>query len=66
MELRLTERHIVALNFLLALLIVNLAAIIDRHGRSRSRGTGKVSSGLLLQHADRTAITSNPETGVQP
>lgn len=47
-------------------LIVNLAAIIERHARSRPRGTGTLSSGILLQHADRTAIAPNPATGVQP
>ncbi len=47
-------------------LIVNLAAIIERHGRSRPHGTGKVSSGILLQHPDRVAGPSQPATGVQP
>jgi two-component system, chemotaxis family, sensor kinase CheA len=47
-------------------LIVNLAAIIERHGRSRPHGTGKVSSGILLQHPDRVAAPSQPATGVHP
>ncbi len=47
-------------------LIVNLAAIIERHARSRPGGSSKVSSGLLLQHADRTAMLPHPTTGVQP
>lgn len=47
-------------------LIVNLAAIIERHARSRPHGTGKVSSGMLLQRGDRTAMVPNPASGVQP
>jgi two-component system, chemotaxis family, sensor kinase CheA len=47
-------------------LIVNLAAIIERHARSRPHGIGKVSSGILLQHPDRVATASHPATGVQP
>jgi two-component system chemotaxis sensor kinase CheA len=46
-------------------LIVNVAAIIDRHARSRPHGTSKVSSGILLPHADRTSMASNSATGAQ-
>jgi two-component system chemotaxis sensor kinase CheA len=47
-------------------LIVNLAAIIERHSRSRPQGTGKVSSGVLLQHGDRATTAPNSTPRVQP
>jgi len=46
-------------------LIVNLPAIVERHGRSRSQTAGEIISGMLLSHADRTnAVPSQP--GVRP
>jgi two-component system chemotaxis sensor kinase CheA len=41
-------------------LILNLAAVMERSGRARGNGSGKVSGGLLLSHADRTRSTQNP------
>jgi two-component system chemotaxis sensor kinase CheA len=44
-------------------LIVNLAAIVERYAKSRPGETGAVTSGILLSHADRVRII--PGTGVR-
>ena len=37
-------------------LILNLAAIVERHTNSRPGEPGRVASGMLLSHADRSRI----------
>jgi two-component system chemotaxis sensor kinase CheA len=42
-------------------LILNLAAVIDRFGKLRSQADGRVPYGLLLSHADRVRLASTAE-----
>jgi two-component system chemotaxis sensor kinase CheA len=46
-------------------LILNLAAIVDRHTNSRPGEPGHVTSGILLSHADRSRV-ARPVPEVQP
>jgi two-component system, chemotaxis family, sensor kinase CheA len=47
-------------------LIVNLAAILEHHARSRPREAGGITSGILLPRADQQRIVAKPAAGVQP
>ena len=40
-------------------LILNLAAIVERHTKSRPSEPGHVASGMLLSDADRSRIAQN-------
>jgi chemotaxis protein histidine kinase CheA len=41
-------------------LILNLAAVIERSAKLRSNGASNVSGGLLLSRADRSRIVAAP------
>jgi chemotaxis protein histidine kinase CheA len=45
-------------------LIVNLAAIVERFAKSRPDQRGELTSGILLSHADREH-TAQPSAGVR-
>jgi two-component system chemotaxis sensor kinase CheA len=45
-------------------LIVNLAAILEHHARSRPREAGSITSGILLSRADQQQMAVQGKTGV--
>src|ERR1700730_3980957 len=44
-------------------LIVNLPAIVDRHGKSRPQQAEGIMSGILLSHADQKNVPEGPAEG---